>query len=99
MSCDDRANVEQFGLRVQRGIAGSRSWRHQPFSIRVEARMLGLQTRSTPARKRSGSVFVEYLLLVTLVGIGVLAGLASVRSALVNELLDLANAINAINSP
>jgi len=61
--------------------------------------MLGLKTRSTPARKRSGSVFVEYLLLVTLVGIGVLAGLASVRTALVNELLDLAHAIHAINSP
>lgn len=46
-----------------------------------------------------GSVFVEYILLVTLVGIGVLVGLACVRIALVNELIDLANAINAINSP
>lgn len=48
--------------------------------------------------RRRGGVFVEYLLLVTLVGIGVIAGLATVRSALVNELNDLANAINAINS-
>lgn len=46
-----------------------------------------------------GSVFVEYLLLLTLVGIGVIVGLAAVRAALINELLDLANAINAINSP
>jgi Flp pilus assembly pilin Flp len=46
-----------------------------------------------------GSVFVEYLLLLTLVGIGVIAGLAAVRSALINELLDLANAINAISCP
>ena len=46
-----------------------------------------------------GSVFVEYLLLLTLVGIGVIAGLAAVRTALINELLDLADAINAINCP
>ena len=46
-----------------------------------------------------GSVFVEYLLLLTLVGIGVIVGLAAVRVALVNELLDLANAISAIANP
>ena len=45
---------------------------------------------------RRGSVFVEYILLVTIVGIGVIVGLASVREALVNELVELANAINAI---
>lgn len=99
MSCVDERLLNSSTGRSRDGIAGLRSWRYQQFSIRVETRMFGLQTRSTPARKRSGSVFVEYLLLVTLVGIGVLAGLASVRSALVNELLDLANAINAINSP
>lgn len=44
-----------------------------------------------------GSVFVEYLLLLTLVGIGVIAGLAAVRVALINELNDLATAINAIS--
>ena len=47
---------------------------------------------------RRGAIFVEYIILLTLVGIGVIVGLACVRSALVNELLDLANAINAINS-
>jgi Flp pilus assembly pilin Flp len=46
-----------------------------------------------------GSVFVEYLLLLTLVGIGAIAGLAAVRTALINELLDLAAAINAISCP
>jgi len=46
-----------------------------------------------------GSVFVEYLLLLTLVGIGVIVGLAAVRTALLTELLDLANAIDAINCP
>lgn len=49
-------------------------------------------------RQVQGSVFVEYLLLATLVGIGVIAGLGTVRSALLNELIDLADAINAINS-
>ncbi len=43
-----------------------------------------------------GSIFVEYLLLLTLVGIGVICGIAAVRVALVNELQDLAAAISAI---
>jgi pilus assembly protein Flp/PilA len=51
----------------------------------------------SPARsERQGSVFVEYVLLVTIVGIGVIVGLACVRESLVNELVELANAINAI---
>ncbi|MES2789308.1 MAG: hypothetical protein V4719_06780 [Planctomycetota bacterium] len=50
------------------------------------------------AKGPRGAVFIEYLLLVTLVGFGVIVGLAALRSALVNELLDLANAINAINT-
>lgn len=53
-----------------------------------------------PARRliqdNRGGVFVEYLLLLTIVGIGVIAGLATVRSALIAELLDLANAIASI---
>lgn len=50
-----------------------------------------------PAKFRGG-VFVEYILLVTLVGLGLIVGLTTLRSALINELSDLANAINAINS-
>lgn len=45
---------------------------------------------------RQGSVVVEYLLLLTIVGIGVIAGLAILRGALLNELLELAEAIAAI---
>lgn len=45
---------------------------------------------------RRGSVFVEYLLLLTIVGIGVIAGLATLRGALLNELLELADAIASI---
>jgi hypothetical protein len=61
--------------------------------------MLRIRKRATgqPARRRRGSVFVEYLLLLTIVGIGVIVGLAELREALVNELIDLAAAINAIN--
>jgi hypothetical protein len=54
------------------------------------------KTGTAVPQKRRGSVFVEYLLLVTIVGIGVIVGLAEVRDALVNELLELADAINAI---
>ena len=67
---------------------------HMFFQI---ARLTG---RLRQLRKEvEGSVFVEYLLLLTLVGIGVIAGLAAVRVALINELLDLAQAIGAINCP
>ena len=47
-------------------------------------------------RQRSGAVTVEYILLLTIVGIGALVGLASVRNSLINELTDLATAIMAI---
>jgi pilus assembly protein Flp/PilA len=54
------------------------------------------QRQFSQASKRRGSIFVEYLLLATIVGIGVIAGVATVRTALHNELIDLANAIGAI---
>lgn len=47
-------------------------------------------------RDTHGAVFVEYLLLLTIVGIGAIAGLATVRAALIGELFDLAEAIAAI---
>ena len=46
-----------------------------------------------------GAVFVEYLLLMTLVGIGVICGLATLRDSLISELNDLAEAISAITCP
>jgi Flp pilus assembly pilin Flp len=45
---------------------------------------------------RKGSIFVEYILLATIVGIGVIVGLACIRESLNNELVELATAINAI---
>ena len=53
--------------------------------------------KKTRSQNRRGTVFVEYVLLLTIVGIGVIVGLVSVREALVNELIDLSQAINAIS--
>lgn len=47
-------------------------------------------------RDRRGGVFVEYILLLTIVGIGVIVGLATLKDALISELNDLAAAITAI---
>lgn len=55
-----------------------------------------VRNRTNPARTRRGSVLVEYLLLLTIVGIGAIVGLAVVRQALFTELQQLAAAINAI---
>ena len=46
-----------------------------------------------------GAVFVEYLLLLTIIGIGVICGLATLKGALIAELNDLATAIEAITCP
>ena len=54
------------------------------------------RTKKKHANPRKGTVFVEYILLLTIVGIGVIVGLVCVRSALVDELIDLADAISAI---
>ncbi len=47
-------------------------------------------------RDTRGGVFIEYLLLCTIVGIGVIAGLATLKNALIGELQDLAQAIGQI---
>lgn len=59
--------------------------------------MASLRGRPAPRKtRRRGTVFVEYLLLLTIVGIGCIVGLATLRDALVNELIDLAEAVSAI---
>lgn len=60
------------------------------------SRLLSLVQRAL--RPRKGSIFVEYLLLLTIVGIGVIVGLATLRDALNSELNDLAQAVLNINS-
>ncbi len=50
-------------------------------------------------RDRRGGVFVEYILLLTIVGIGVIVAVATLKDALISELNDLALAIKAITPP
>jgi pilus assembly protein Flp/PilA len=50
-------------------------------------------------RDRRGGVFVEYILLLTIVGLGAIVGLAVLRNALIDELNQLAQAIAAIILP
>ena len=47
-------------------------------------------------RDRRGGVFVEYILLLTIVGLGAIVGLAVLRDSLIDELYQLAQAIAAI---
>ena len=63
--------------------------------IRKLTRTIGTYRR----RRHRGIVTMEYLLLVTLVGIGSIVGLALVRNALVTELNDVATAITQLNNP
>lgn len=50
-----------------------------------------------PARCRQGSIALEWILLLTIVVIGVLGGLAAVRNATVQEITDLTKAVEQIN--
>ncbi len=54
------------------------------------------QRRWSLTTARKGTIAVEYLLLSTIVGIGLIVGLACVRDALVTELQDLARAIRLL---
>jgi hypothetical protein len=59
--------------------------------------VLQRKQRNQASESRSrGAIFVEYILTLTLVGIGVIVGLVAVRTALVTELQDLADAIAAL---
>ncbi len=43
-----------------------------------------------------GEVFVEYILLLTIVGLGAITGMAVLRASLINELSELASAIDGL---
>ena len=47
--------------------------------------------------RRRGVLTMEWVLLVTVVVIGIIGGLGAVRNATVGELTDLAEAIEALN--
>ena len=56
-----------------------------------------LEKNQLRSRKRRGALTLEWILLVTVLVIGIIGGLAAVRNATTAELLDLAEAISAIN--
>jgi Flp pilus assembly pilin Flp len=49
------------------------------------------------ATRRRGVLTLEWILLVTVIVIGIIGGLGIVRNATLSELQDLANAITALN--
>jgi Flp pilus assembly pilin Flp len=54
--------------------------------------------KSLPAsRRRRGVLTLEWVLLVTVIVIGIIGGLGAVRNATVGELRDLAEAITQLN--
>jgi hypothetical protein len=56
-----------------------------------------LQSNRAARRQRRGSLSLEWVLLVTVLVIGIVSGLAAVRNATNGELLDLSQAIDAIS--
>lgn len=50
-----------------------------------------------PSIRRKGALALEWILLITIVVIGVLGGLAAVRNATVKEITDLSKAVEQIN--
>ena len=52
---------------------------------------------SRASRRRRGVLTLEWILLVTVIVIGVIGGLGVVRSATLGELKDLAQAITQLN--
>lgn len=55
------------------------------------------QKNQLRGRERRGALTLEWILLVTVLVIGIIGGMAAVRNATNSELLDLASAISAIN--
>ena len=49
------------------------------------------------SRKRRGALTLEWILLVTVLVIGIIGGLAAVRNATVKEITDLSKAVEQIN--
>lgn len=61
------------------------------------ARLTRLRHHGARHQKRRGALTLEWVLLVTVLVIGIIGGLAAVRNATNAELTDLAEAIEAIN--
>ncbi len=52
---------------------------------------------SRTRKSRRGVLTLEWILLITVLVIGIIGGLGAVRDATVSELVDLAEAIEALN--
>ena len=60
--------------------------------------MKWFKSPTSPRRnRRRGVLTLEWILLITVLVIGIIGGLGAVRNAVISELLDLAEAIEAIN--
>jgi Flp pilus assembly pilin Flp len=59
--------------------------------------MKRIKRRLNHRRRRRGVLTLEWILLITVLVIGIIGGLGAVRTAINSELLDLAAAINALN--
>lgn len=65
----------------------------------AEAPAVETEERAAPARakKRRGVLTLEWIMIITVVVIGIIGGLGAVRIALVSELVDLAEAVQSLN--
>jgi len=59
--------------------------------------MKRIKRRLNRKQRRRGVLTLEWILLITVLVIGIIGGLGAVRTAINSELLDLAAAINALN--
>lgn len=53
--------------------------------------------KGAPRKDRRGFLSFEWILLISLLVIGIIGGLAAVRNAILSELHDLSQAVEAIN--
>lgn len=54
-------------------------------------------SHAAPRKKRRGVLTLEWIMLITVIVIGIIGGLGAVRVALVSELVDLAEAVQSLN--
>ncbi len=59
--------------------------------------MQPIRSRMYRRHSRRGMLSFEWILLISILVIGIIGGLAAVRNALLSELNDLAQAVEAIN--
>lgn len=59
--------------------------------------MQRIRSRNYRRQSRRGMLSFEWILLISILVIGIIGGLAAVRNALLSELNDLAQAVQAIN--